>query len=425
VIAATATPKSLVDSRVEVLHADGRPVEQTLLRAVRDSWFTFRGKNSKQTGDFRLQNWEEMDLDQYVYANGEVVKLWLAPRGADSGFDVYPGSGERHTFFHTTAVTHALGEPAWVVEPLPAGTQAVPNGLPVFPVFFENDDDATRRLGSDSLLIFVPPSDGDYVARVTDVRGFGGPADHHYTLRIRPPQPAFEVTMKGADPQVSPGSGRELAFTVTRIDGFDGPVRIEVGNLPVGFTFHGPIEIEAGQREAFGVLSAAADAVPPDAAANAAVRVRAVANVAGTEMVRDLGTLGDIRLADAPRFALEILPGSDPAVVRQVPGEPLEFTIRPGQTIKAKVRVQRHDFTEAIKLGQEGAGRNLPHGAFIDNLGLNGLLIVEGQDEREFFITAASKAPLGRRLFHLRVPAKSRDEPEGPATLPAVLNVVP
>jgi hypothetical protein len=57
---------------------------------------------------------------------------------------------------------------------------------------------------------------------------------------------------------------------------------------------------------------------------------------------------------------------------------------------------------------------------YIDNLGLNGLLIVEGQDEREFFITAAPKAPPGRRLFHLRAAPDG-----GQASLPAVINVLP
>ena len=420
VIAASGEPKSKLDSRIEVVDAAGQPVEQVVLQAVRDSWFTFRGKNSTQTGDFRVQNWEEMDLDQYLYANGEVVRLWLAPRGADSGFDVYPGSGSRHTFFHTSAVTHALGEPAWVVEPLPRGAAAVPNGLPVFRLPYENDDEPTRRLGTDSQLIFTPPADGEYVARVSDVRGFGGASDYHYTLGIRRPKPSVAVAIEGKDPKVSPGSARELAFKATRIEGFDGPVRIEVAGLAAGFTFHGPIEIEAGQHDARGVLSATADAQAPDEAVDKAVKVRAVAMIDGREVTQDLGTLGDIQLGEKPKLTVEIAPGSDPAVVKQVPGEPLEFTIRPGQTITAKVKVVRHDFKDRIDFGTVGAGRNLPHGAFIDNLGLNGLLIVEGQNEREFFITAAPKTSPGRRLFHLRASPDG-----GQASFPAVLNVLP
>ena len=420
VVAAQGKPASRLDSRVEILHADGRPVEQAVLQAVRDSWFTFRGKTSDQTGDFRLHNQDQMELDQYLYANGEVTRLWLYPRGPDSGLEVYPGAGKRHTFFHTTAIAHALGEPAWIVEPLPPGTRPTPNGLPVFRLFYENDDEPTRRLGTDSQVLFVPPADGEYVARVGDTRGFGGEKEFHYTLRIRPPQPSFEVTVRGRDPQVSPGSGRELVFAATRTEGFTGPIRIEVEGLPAGFTFHGPIEIEAGQREAYGVLRAAADAVAPDETADKGVRVRAVATVDGREVVRDLGTLGDIRVAGAAKVTVEILPAADRSTVREVPGEPLEFTIRPRQTISARVKIVRHDLPGPVALGKEGAGRNLPHGVFVDNLGLNGLLITDRETEREFFITAAPKAAPGRRLFHL-----ATDADGGQASVPVWLNVLP
>ena len=73
---------------------------------MRDSWFTFRGKDSNTSDDFRVQNWREMELNEYLYANGEVVKLWHYPRGPDSGFKVYPGFGNRYAFFNTTALAH-------------------------------------------------------------------------------------------------------------------------------------------------------------------------------------------------------------------------------------------------------------------------------------------------------------------------------
>ncbi|MFM8433820.1 MAG: hypothetical protein ACKOBP_00530, partial [Planctomycetia bacterium] len=420
VTAASGTPKSKLDSRLEVLDAQGRPVEQVVLQAVRDSWFTFRGKNSTQTDDFRIHNWAEMELDEYLYAAGEVVKLWLYPRGPDSGFDVYPGSGSRHTYFHTTAVVHAMGEPAWIVEPLPPGATPAPNGLPVFRVPYENDDEQTRRLGHDSEILFTPPADGDYVVRVTDVRGFGEAADFHYKLEIRPPRPSFTVKVARMNPSVSPGSCREVSFAVTRTEGFDGPVRISVENLPAGFTFHGPLEIEAGQLHARGVLSAAAAAAAPDEASDKGVRVKAVADIGGREVVQDLGTLGDIQLGAPPKLTVAIVPATNSSVVARE-GEPLLFTIRPGETITAKVRVERHDFKNRIEFGRDGqTDRNLPHGVFIDNLGLNGLLIVEGENEREFFITAAPKARPGRRPFHLLAAPDG-----GQASLPAMIEVLP
>jgi hypothetical protein len=418
-----ARSKSQLDSRIEVLDAAGNPVEQVILQATRDSWFTFRGKDSAQSGDFRLQNWMEMELDEYLYANGEVVRLWRYPQGPDSGFTVYPGNGNRQTFFGTSAVTHALGEPAWIVEPLPPGSQPVPNGLPVFRIFFESDDDPAQRFGVDSQLLFTPPADGEYCLRLTDVRGFGAtsnPDDFRYTVTIRPPQPSFTVTVDGKDPKVSPGSGRELTFTATRTEGLAGPIRIDVENLPAGFAFHGPAEIEDGQQKAIGVLSASADAVAPDEESDKAVMVKATATVAGREVVQELGSLGDIQLADKPKVTIAIAAGPDASAVVQRTGEPLEFSIRPGQTITARVKAERHDFGGRIELGGADSGRNLPYGVFVDNIGLNGLLIVEGQDEREFFITAAPIAKPCRRLFHLRTTADGNQ-----ASVPAVINVLP
>ena len=80
-----ARSKSKHDSRIEVLDTAGAPLERVVLQAVRDSWFTFRGKDSNQSDDFRVQNWREMELDEYLYAGGEVVKLWHYPRAPDSG----------------------------------------------------------------------------------------------------------------------------------------------------------------------------------------------------------------------------------------------------------------------------------------------------------------------------------------------------
>jgi hypothetical protein len=82
--------------------------------------------------------------------------------------------------------------------------------------------------------------------------------------------------------------------------------------------------------------------------------------------------------------------------------KPLELIVAPGQTITAKVRIERNEFKERVEFGGFDSGRNLPHGVYVDNIGLNGLMIVEGQIEREFFITAAKWVPEQSRLFHLQ-----------------------
>lgn len=400
-----ARSKSAMDSRLEILDGRGRPVEQVVLQAVRDSWFTFRGKDSETIEDFRLQNWAEMELDEYLYANGEVVRLWLYPRGPDSGFKVYPGEGRRQTMFGTTPISHALNEPAYIVRPLPAGSQPAPNGLPVFRIPFQNDDDPSRQAGTDSVLLFKAPATERYVVRVSDTRGFGGGTNHFYTLSIREPQPGFSVKIEGLDPKVSPGSGRELRFVATRREGFNGPIRIDVEDLPPGFVASTPVEIEAGQVRAMATLHAAPDAMAPDEVLDRAVKVTARAWIGGRVVAQSLGTLGNIQLDAAPKVTLEILAGPDRSVVREVAGKPLELVLRRGQTISARVRARRNDFKSRIEMGNEDSGRNLPHGVYVDNIGLNGLLIVEDQTEREFFLTAAKKAPTGTRMFHLRTTA--------------------
>ena len=80
---------SPVDTRVEVLWPDGRPVER-VQAARRSATRTSTSAPSTPTPNgARFQNWEEMDLNQYVYMAGEVVKLFLAPRGPDSEYNFY------------------------------------------------------------------------------------------------------------------------------------------------------------------------------------------------------------------------------------------------------------------------------------------------------------------------------------------------
>ena len=147
--------------------------------------------------------------------------------------------------------------------------------------------------------------------------------------------------------------------------------------------------------------------------------VKATAIIAGRDVTQAAGSLGNIQLAEKPKVTVAITSGENGVSKAPPSGGPLEFSIRPGQTITARVKAQRHDFDGRIELGGADSGRNLPYGVFVDNVGLNGLLIVEGQDEREFFITAAPIAKPCRRLFHLRTTADGNQ-----ASVPAVITVL-
>ncbi|MDF1739407.1 MAG: hypothetical protein P1U86_09630 [Verrucomicrobiales bacterium] len=391
--------KSKLDSRLAVLDSKGDPVERVVLQAVRDSWLTFRGKDSKTSGDFRVHNWREMELNEFLFVNGEVVKLWHYPRGPDSGFLVYPGFGSRHSFFETTALSHPLGQPGYIVRALPAGATPSPNGLPVYRLYYENDDESTRALGADSKVTFVAPADGDYSVEISDARGFGG-ADFTYRLTAREEKPDFSVKVTGAGAKLTPGGGTEVMFEATRSDGYSGPIEVVVSGLPKGLSIPERTVIEEGQYRAFAMVRADPDFAGMSKEDVAEVSVEATAMVNGGEVVKDLGNLGMIAKAEPAKFHVEILPDGKNGTIGK--DGVLEFVIHPGETITALVKVNRIDFKARVDFGKEDSGRNLPHGVYIDNIGLNGLMIPEGKDEQRFFISAADWVAGTVREFHLR-----------------------
>lgn len=393
-----ARAKSKLDSRLVILDAMHKPVEQIVLQAVRDSWLTFRGKDSKTATDFRVHNWEEMELNEYLFVNGEVVKLWLYPRGPDSGFEVYPGFGERRTFFQTTALSHPMGQPCYIVRAYPPGSNPAENGLPLHRINYENDDDPERRFGSDSSLRFTVPADGDYFVRLSDVRGFGGEG-YDYTLIARKPKPDFSVTVEAKDLKIAPGSGKELLFTATRLDGFDGPIDLEMSGLPDGLSVPARVLIEPGQDRAYAVLRTGADFAGLSKEDAAKVSIVARAKIEGTAAERKVEPFGAVEVA--PDKKIRVLVSADEDSGRIAEDGILEFTIRPGETITALVKVERNGFEGEIPFGKEDAGRNLPHGVYVDNIGLSGLMIQEGKSEQKLFITASKVAAETVRDFHL------------------------
>ena len=274
-----ARKSSPADTRIDVLHADGTPIVRCLLRAVRDSEITFRPINSVQ-GGVRLENWREMDLNQFLYMSGEVCRLFRAPRGPDSEYDLYTANGSRRCYFDTSAVDHALNEPVYIVEPYAPGTHLADNGLPVFPVYYSNDDDGSRKLGRDSRLMFTAPADGDYLVRVTDTRGYGGP-EFKYSLTVRQPKPDFAVSLNPRLLKVPAGGGERLIVSLDRIDDFEGEVRVEFSGVPKGYHLTSPLVIEQGHLEARGTINADPDAKPAGAEAWKALKVTAIANIAG------------------------------------------------------------------------------------------------------------------------------------------------
>src|ERR1051325_11395673 len=325
-----------------------------------------------------------MDLDQFIYLNGDVARLFRMPQGPDSDLLFFASAGKRRAYFDVTATGHALEEPCYVVEPRPLDQKLVANGLPVFTVFYSNDDDGERKLGSDSKLYFTPRTDGDYLVRVSDSRGFHG-ANFAYRLVVRQAKPGFNLTLNGANPTVPRRSGQSFSVTVDRIDGFEGEVRVDVTNVPPGFIVSTPLVIEADQSEAKGTVFALTNAV---STSNANIRIIATAIVDGKTVTKNINSLGQIKVGDAPKLFVHFEPftsTSETNVVEPPDDKPLEITIAPGQTIPAWLMVRRNGHKDLVTFQIE----NLPFGVIVDNIGLNGVLIPKEDNEREIFLTCA------------------------------------
>ncbi len=389
---------SPIDTRLDVLDAKGAPVLRLLLQAVRDSYLEFRGIDSN-SGGLRPKSWEEMELNEYMYVQGEVCRIFRMPQGPDSEVVFYQLGGRRRNYFDTSPTSHALGDTCYTIEPHLPNDKLVPNGLPIFPLYYANDDDMERKLGRDSRLTFTAPADGAYLVRVSDVRGFGGDR-FVYRLTVREPKPDFEVRLADVNPTVARGSGRRLTFTVERRDGFDDAIAVDITGLPAGFTVSSPLVIEAGHTEARAVLNAAAEAAQPPAEAWQQVKITARAQIAGQPVSKEVTSLGQAKLAESPNLIVRL--------------EPADVTVAPGTTVTATLKVERNGFNDRVQFDVE----NLPHGVIVDNIGLNGVLIPEGQSERQIFLTCARWVPDTDRKFYALA-----NNAGGQASLPITLHV--
>jgi len=211
---------------------------------------------------------------------------------------------------------------------------------------------------------------------------------------------------------VSPGSGREFQITAKRKDGFNGEIRVDVTDLPPGFSATTPLMIEPEQTFAWGAIYAEPGITKPTPEVGARTRLVASGSINGQVVRHSFAGLGEIQVGLAPKVTVKVLAPSGNSTSA---GKPVEFTLRPGETISARVKAERLNFKERIELGGNDSARNLPHGVYVDNVGLNGLLIPEGETEREFFLTAAKWVQDCDRTFFLR--AKGDGGQVGPPLL--------
>ncbi len=185
---------------------------------------------------------------------------------------------------------------------------------------------------------------------------------------------------------------------VDRIDGFDGPVRIDIAGAPPGFVISTPIVIEAGHAAAQGTIYASADAPAPTPTNDSQTKLTFMATVDGKEIAKTASGLGKISLAHAPMLTVgldSIGATTRPAIDWNIPAE---VTVVPGQFTPARLWIHRNNFKDEATFEAD----NLPHGVIVADIGLSGVSIPEGKSERQIFLHAAPWVQEQDRLCYVR-----------------------
>lgn len=359
---------SPVDSVIEVLDLTGHPIPRATLRPVAETALTLSDRDSASSG-LRLLSWTDLAINDYLYCGGEIMQVVQLPLGPDEDVKLRSFRGQRVTFLDTTPVAHAVNTPVYKVQIHPAGKSFAPNGMPVFNVYYRNDDGGPLY-GKDSRLTFTPPAYGEYLVNVRDARG-RGPLSHRssYRLIIREPQPDFRLSMSPEHPGVPQGGNVALTFTAERLDGFEGEIKVRLEDLPPRFHATEGL-IQAGESTCSLALYAEADAMTPTN--KLAFRLVGNALINGAQVARTLDAERGVRL-------LTVLPKPDLTVATDRP----QVAIQPGKQVVMTARIERHNgFAGRVPVDV----RNLPHGVRVLDVGLNGVLINEQQTSRQFVL---------------------------------------
>src|SRR5205814_6956558 len=90
------------------------------------------------------------------------------------------------------------------------------------------------------------------------------------------------------------------------------------------------------------------------------------------------------------------------------------ITLAPGQRVPAILRLTRNGFKGPVSFEVD----NLPHGVIVSDIGLSGVLIPDGQEERQIFLQCAPWVSPQYRLCHARAL-----QGDGTVSPPIMLNI--
>ena len=93
--------------------------------------------------------------------------------------------------------------------------------------------------------------------------------------------------------------------------------------------------------------------------------------------------------------------------------------VTPGTTTTARARIERRNYAGRVNFGPEDALRNAPFGVYVGNIGLNGVLIPENDEERTFSVVVEPWVKPTERVVFVEA-----GEAGNPVSNPVLLRVV-
>jgi hypothetical protein len=217
-------------------------------------------------------------------------------------------------------------------------------------VVASNDD----LLGKDSGLVFTPSADGEYVLRLRDLHGRGGPTAV-YHLQAAPAQPNFTLRCDPDKSMIGPGSSTAWYVQVVRENGFTGPVRVEAAGLPAGVSVS-PLTIPPNMTQGLLVLTAAAGA--PIGVANVELTGTGVVPGAGGKdetLVRPVTPIQEIYFPGGGRGRFDVkmqtVAVTGPSDILKVEVSSQEVILKPGEEVRIDVTLHRRpDHDKGVSL---------------------------------------------------------------------------
>jgi hypothetical protein len=246
--------------------------------------------------------------------------------------------------------------------------------------------------GLEASLVFTPTVDGDYVLRIRDLNSKGSESAVYY-IEADWALPDFTLRCDPDKTMIGPGTSTSWYVHVNRVNGFAGPVQVEVKGLPQEITAS-PLTIPPTMTQGMIVLTAAPNATLKAAAVEVIGTAKTLTpdpspkgrgEKSGSKeetLVRGVTPNQEIYLPGGGRgrfdVNLQTVAVTASSDILKVDVSTNNITLKPGEEVKIEVTVQRRpDYDKGVFLDVL-----LQHlGAVIGNPLPPGVTIVQGKSK--------------------------------------------